>query len=89
MTIRWSLQGDYLAFNIGAPHHYLSAESKALIGKDVHFRKIYVLGRIIYKEEHTATAEHSPYKLAPGTKYYEVHVTSVTSVLDNHTSKAK
>lgn len=26
-------KGDYLAFNCGAPHHYLSAESKALIGK--------------------------------------------------------
>lgn len=25
-------KGDYLAFNCGAPHHYLSAESKALIG---------------------------------------------------------
>ena len=25
-------RGDYLAFNAGAPHHYLSAESKALIG---------------------------------------------------------
>jgi hypothetical protein len=26
-------KGDYLAFNCGAPHHYLSAESKALIGR--------------------------------------------------------
>lgn len=26
-------RGDYLAFNAGAPHHYLSAESKALIGE--------------------------------------------------------
>ena len=25
-------KGDYLAFNCGAPHHYLSEESKALIG---------------------------------------------------------
>lgn len=38
--------GDYLAFNVGCPHHYLSEESKALIGKDKHFRKYYVLGRI-------------------------------------------
>ena len=38
--------GDYLAFNVGCPHHYLSDESKALIGKDKHFRKYYVLGRI-------------------------------------------
>ena len=38
--------GDYLAFNVGAPHHYLSEEAKALIGKDKHFRKYYVLGRI-------------------------------------------
>ena len=38
--------GDYLAFNVGCPHHYLSEDSKALIGKDKHFRKYYVLGRI-------------------------------------------
>lgn len=26
-------KGDYVAFNIGSPHHYLSEESKALIGR--------------------------------------------------------
>lgn len=26
-------KGDYVAFNLGSPHHYLSEESKALIGK--------------------------------------------------------
>jgi hypothetical protein len=95
-------KGDYLAFNCGAPHHYLSAESKALIGEhislslsaphlprpslslpgqDKHFRKIYVLGKIIFKEERVATARDSPYHLAPGIKYYEVSVASVTSQL--------
>jgi hypothetical protein len=71
-------RGDYLAFNAGAPHHYLSAESKALIGQDKHFRKIYVLGKIVFKEEKIATAEDSPYRLAPGVKFYEVSVTSIT-----------
>ena len=28
-------KGDYVAFNIGSPHHYLSEESKALIGEDL------------------------------------------------------
>ncbi|CAE7631384.1 unnamed protein product [Symbiodinium microadriaticum] len=74
-------RGDYLAFNAGAPHHYLSAESKALIGHDKHFRKIYVMGKIVLKEEKIATADDSPYRLAPGVKYYEVSVTSVTSQL--------
>ncbi|CAM9895912.1 unnamed protein product, partial [Phaeothamnion confervicola] len=38
--------GDFLAFNVGAPHRYLSDESKALVGKDPHFRPYCVLGRI-------------------------------------------
>jgi hypothetical protein len=92
-------KGDYLAFNCGAPHHYLSAESKALIGlylppflhpnppslsfpppgQDKHFRKIYVLGKIVFKEERVATTTDSPYHLAPGIKFYEVSVASITS----------
>mmetsp|Transcript_38501 Transcript_38501/g.83942 ORF Transcript_38501/g.83942 Transcript_38501/m.83942 type:complete len:502 (-) Transcript_38501:108-1613(-) len=75
-------RGDYLAFNAGAPHHYLSAESKALIGHDKHFRKIYVLGKIVFKEEKVATRDDSPYHLAVGVKYFEVSVTSVTATLD-------
>ena len=35
------------------------------------------MGKIVYKEERLATAEDSPYGLAPGVKYYEVSVTSV------------
>ena len=50
-------------------------------GHDKHFRKIYVMGKIVYKEERVATAEDSPYRLAPGVKYYEVSVTSVTGQL--------
>jgi hypothetical protein len=97
-------KGDYLAFNCGAPHHYLSAESKVLIGQslcrppppslcsrsphlspgqDKHFRKIYVLGKIIFKEERVATASDSPFHLAPGVKYYEVSVASITSQLSS------
>mmetsp|Transcript_9744 Transcript_9744/g.14695 ORF Transcript_9744/g.14695 Transcript_9744/m.14695 type:complete len:408 (+) Transcript_9744:156-1379(+) len=76
-------RGDFLAFNVGAPHHYLSAESKALIGHDKHFRKIYVLGKIVLKEERVATKDNSPYHLAPGVKYYEISVTSVSQQLES------
>lgn len=70
-------KGDFLAFHLDSPHHYLSEESKSLIGHHKHFRKQYVLGRIILKEEHVATPSISPYRLPPGTVYYTCSVTSV------------
>lgn len=40
-------EGNFLAFNVGCPGHFLSKESQELVGKDEHFRTYYVLGRII------------------------------------------
>lgn len=75
--------GDYLAFNIGSPHHYLSEESKSLIDRDKHFRKIYVLGKIVMKEKRVASKGNSPYRLAPGVTYYVVTLSSVTDMLES------
>lgn len=52
-----------------------------ILGQDKHFRKIYVLGKIIFKEEKIATTEDSPYSLAPGIKYYVISVSSISSIL--------
>lgn len=52
-------------------------------GQDKHFRKIYVLGKIVLKEEKIATAEDSPYRLAPGVKYYEVSVTTISNQVNS------
>mmetsp|Transcript_5636 Transcript_5636/g.5835 ORF Transcript_5636/g.5835 Transcript_5636/m.5835 type:complete len:326 (+) Transcript_5636:83-1060(+) len=75
-------RGDFLAFHVGCPHHYLSEESKSLIGHDKHFRKQYVLGRIIFKEERIATSDCSPYRLPVGAIYYEVSVSSICVASD-------
>lgn len=40
-------EGNFLAFNVGCPGHFLSKESQELVGEDEHFRAYYVLGRII------------------------------------------
>lgn len=82
-------KGDYLAFNIGAPHHFLSEESKALIGQDTHFKKLYVLGRIVMKETRRVGAEDEkqevehPKGLArqKGIQYHSLSVTSVAQQL--------
>jgi hypothetical protein len=78
-------KGDYLAFNVGAPHHFLSAESKALIGQDKYFQKLYVFGRIIMKETFTVEGKSTPggdshpKGLAKGMQYHALSVTSVTN----------
>lgn len=40
-------KGNFLAFNVGCPAHFLSKESQELVGRDENFRPYYVLGRII------------------------------------------
>ncbi len=69
---------DFLSFNLGYPHHYLSPESIQLIGKDKYFKKSYVLGRMSNKANCVATAEINPFKLPIGTNYYLITVTSAT-----------
>jgi hypothetical protein len=80
-------KGEYLAFNIGSPHHFLSAESKALIGQDAHFKKLYVLGRIVMTETlrvegpTTPAGDPHPKGLARGVQYHALSVTSVADQL--------
>jgi len=80
-------KGEYLAFNIGAPHHFLSAESKALIGQDQHFKKLYVLGRIVMVETQrvegatTPGGDAHPKGLAKGMQYHALSVASVADQL--------
>jgi hypothetical protein len=80
-------KGEYLAFNIGAPHHFLSAESKALIGQDQHFKKLYVLGRIVMVETQkvegatTLAGDAHPNGLAKGMQYHALSVASVADQL--------
>jgi len=78
--------GDYVAFNVGCPHHYLSMESKELIGQDKHFRKHYVLGRIVIIQPDVATCaadavdrdHRNPYQLGLGTRFHVVSVMAIT-----------
>jgi hypothetical protein len=63
-----------------------------MVGQDKHFKKIYVMGKIFFKEEKVAQAGETgrsdpwalnPYRLSPGMRYYEVSVTSVSALLDD------
>lgn len=75
-------KGDFLAFNIGAPHHYLSEESKALIGQDDHFKKMYVLGRVVMKETLTVDqATEGVGRHPAGMQYHSLSVSSVSHQL--------
>ncbi|TDH72613.1 hypothetical protein CCR75_004298 [Bremia lactucae] len=66
--------GDYIAFHEGCPHYYLSEES--IVASKKHDRNPpYVLGHIVYIEDHETSDEKNPYCLREGTKY---HVASVT-----------
>ncbi|CAM9792009.1 unnamed protein product [Scytosiphon promiscuus] len=69
--------GNFLAFNVGCPGHFLSKESQALVGKDEHFRTYYVLGRIIEIQDE-ACGEENPYKLPVGQCIKVVYVESIT-----------
>jgi chromosome segregation ATPase len=81
-------KGEYLAFNVDAPHHFLSVESKQLIGQDPHFKKLYVLGRIVMKETFTVTGKTTPSGdahpkgVAKGVQYHALSVASVTQQLN-------
>ncbi|TFJ85977.1 hypothetical protein NSK_002797 [Nannochloropsis salina CCMP1776] len=90
--------GDYLAFNVGCPHYYLSEDAKAWIGRDRHFRKYYVLGRITrlvkcqvptVEEEEGRVGEGegegkaTPFSLAPGTRYAVVSVEPIKGLSES------
>ena len=79
--------GDFLAFNVNTPHHYLINESKALIGQDKHFKKAYVLGKLVMKEQKVSSAEYNPFKLPIGVTFFEVYVESVTAALETFARK--
>ncbi|KAF1781653.1 Autophagy-related protein 11 [Phytophthora cactorum] len=70
--------GDYIAFHEGCPHHYLSEESIAASKKDDR-NPPYVLGHIVYIEDHETTDKLNPYCLREGTKYHVVSVTPLAT----------
>ncbi|CAI5725309.1 unnamed protein product [Hyaloperonospora brassicae] len=70
--------GDYIAFHEGCPHYYLSDESVAASKKDDR-NPPYVLGHIVYIEDHETTGNSSPYCLREGTKYHVVSVTPLAT----------
>ncbi|CAM9370521.1 unnamed protein product [Hapterophycus canaliculatus] len=70
-------EGNFLAFNVGCPGHFLSKESQALVGKDEHFRPYYVLGRIIEIQDEVCE-EGSPYGLPIGLRIKVVFVETIT-----------
>ncbi|KUF98296.1 hypothetical protein AM588_10009701 [Phytophthora nicotianae] len=70
--------GDYIAFHEGCPHYYLSEESIAVSKKDDR-NPPYVLGHIVYIEDHETTDKLNPYCLREGTKYHVVSVTPLAT----------
>ena len=64
----------------GAPHRYLAPESHALIGKDPHFRKYYVLGRVVHIERRTAEPDNR-YSVPPGTQIELLSVETISHEL--------
>ena len=74
------LHANFVAFNVGAPHRYLAPESHALIGKDPHFRKYYVLGRVVHIERRTAEPDNR-YSVPPGTQIELLSVETISHEL--------
>ncbi|CAM9204821.1 unnamed protein product [Ectocarpus sp. 13 AM-2016] len=70
-------EGNFLAFNVGCPRHFLSKESQDLVGRDEHFRSYYVLGRIIEIRGQTCE-EENPYSLPVGQSIKVMSVESIT-----------
>lgn len=70
--------GDYIAFHEGCPHYYLSEESIAASKKDDR-NPPYVLGHIVYIDDHETTNELNPYCLREGTRYHVVSVTPLAT----------
>ncbi|CAH0477664.1 unnamed protein product [Peronospora belbahrii] len=70
--------GDYIAFHEGCPHYYLSEESIAASKKDDR-NPPYVLGHIVYIEDHETTDKLNPFCLREGTKYHVVSVTPLAT----------
>ncbi|KAG5183815.1 hypothetical protein JKP88DRAFT_51369, partial [Tribonema minus] len=75
--------GHFLAFNVGAPNHFLARESAQLIGHDPHFTEFYILGRVVQIERRTATngsgvgSDH--YQLPRGCDYAVLTVMAVSA----------
>ena len=56
-------------------------------GHDPHFKKVYVLGRIIIKEKKIAPDLNPPYNLKPNTLYYEISVESIADMFPSSAMK--
>lgn len=90
LPCRSSCMVSYQAVNVECPHYFLSKDSKALIGQTPHFRKEYVLGKVVLIEKMEVPASCSKskanhnmktnqFQLPVGTTYYVVSVANVTS----------
>eukprot|EP00743_Colponemidia_sp_Colp-15_P006967 GILK01007518.1.p1 GENE.GILK01007518.1~~GILK01007518.1.p1 ORF type:complete len:923 (-),score=202.67 GILK01007518.1:113-2881(-) len=71
-------RGDYLAFNRGCPHRYLSAESVQTFLQQHEFSRDYILGQIVEMNSFRASEEpgRNPFNLVVGTEFYVLTVTS-------------
>lgn len=69
----------YLAFNIGCPHRYLSEESiSSFLSTPENRSREFILGRIVYIDQHMANEEMNPFNLTIGTTYYKLTVATFT-----------
>ena len=79
-------EGEYAAFNIAKPYHFLSDETKEVIklNNDRLFNGQFVLGKIILKEKIQSETDITKYDVKAGEFYYLVSLTSVTSLYDQY-----
>lgn len=68
----------YLAFHLGCPHRYLSEESISSFQEGETRYRDYILGKIVYIDEHVADEEFNPFNLSFGTTFYVLTVAKLT-----------
>ena len=68
----------YLAFHLGCPHRYLSEESISSFQEGETRYRDYILGKIVFIDEHVADDEFNPYNLNFGTTFYVLTVAKLT-----------
>lgn len=77
VMIFFPLYNNYVAFNISCPHHYLSHDSKSMIGSHPLFKKAFIVGRLVLKETYTASSDFNPFNLRDGCEFSIVTVTTL------------
>lgn len=69
VMIFFPLYNNFIAFNIDCPHHYLSHESKEMVGSHPLFKKSFIVGKMVFKETYTASQDFNPFNLKRGTEF--------------------